>query len=850
MHSMKSGSPLSPPINRRQFITTAAVTAAAICASEPLSCLAAPPAGGDELSLNGEWEAAQAGTENWFGAQVPGCIHTDLMAAGKIPDPFYRNNVNGVQWVGETDWIYRRKFHVPGSLLNRDRVLLCCKGLDTLAAIKINGQDIGTADNMFRTWEFDVKSALTAGPNAIEVFLTSPMRLIKERDREKGLYHGVGGRSWVRKEPCSFGWDWAPVLATSGIWRDISLRTFNQARLENVRIGQDHSVKGRVNLRFDIEAQLVRRAPLQAAVRLSYQGQPLGRSNIALEDGAGSAVLTVVDPKLWWPAGMGEQPLYDIHVELINEDGQILDFTDKRIGLRILKLHERDGSSPLRFEVNGVPFFAKGANWIPSDSFAARVTGEKLRRYVADAAAVNMNMLRFWGGGYYEEDALYDACDEFGICVWLDFKFACASYPAFDDAFMDNVRQEARDNLRRLAHHPCIAVWCGNNEISYLVRDKWGNNFMSREGYDQLFKDLLGGQVTELAPDANYVTGSPDCGDVHYWDVWWGDKTFEAYRRLNGFMSEFGFQAFPEPKSVRAFTTEADRTSVTAPVMQCHERADTGIQRIHNMIGNYFRAPADFDRTLWLSQIVQGYGIKIGAEAWRRDTAKSTGCLFWQYNDCWPAISWASVDYYGRWKALHYLARHFYAPLLVSGLEHPQTGQVDIFVTSDRMQSTQGVLSWNVTDLKGRPLQGDSQNVAISPRATEKIKSIDLSQLCQGNGKDNILVWLELQEDGKAVSRNLVTFVRPKELNLVNPGIKLAFRAAGDGFMATLTAEKPALWAWLYSDDFDATYSDNFVHLRPDVPVEIQVHPARPVSTEEFAMSLKAFSLFDLCPAT
>ena len=826
------------------------MAAAAICASEPLSCLAGEGASKSQaLSLDGDWQVAKAGTKDWFPAKVPGCIHTDLMAAGKIADPFYRDNVNGDQWVGETNWVYRRSFHVPKAALKHDRVLLRCEGLDTLASIKINGQDVGTADNMFRTWEFDVKSALKAGKNSIEVLLTSPMPLIKERDGEKKLYNGVPGRSWVRKEPCSFGWDWAPVLATSGIWRNISIQTFDQARLDVVRVSQDHSTRGKVDLRIDVEAQLVRRAPVQAVVSVNYEDKPVAKSNIALRDGQGSVILSVSNPKLWWPAGMGAQPLYNVHVDLVNEDGRTLDSTDKRIGLRVLKLYEKTDSSPLHFEVNGVPFFAKGANWIPSDSFAARVTTEKLRRYVADAAAVNMNMLRFWGGGYYEEDALYDACDEMGICVWLDFKFACASYPAFDDSFMNNVRHEARDNLRRLAQHPCIAVWCGNNEITWLVRDKWGDNNMSREGYDRLFKDLLGDYVKELSPDANFVTGSPDCGDVHYWDVWWGDKTFEAYRKLNGFMSEFGFQSYPEPKSVRAFTAESDRTSVKSPVMECHERADTGLKRIENMIGNYFRPATDFDSTLWLSQIVQGYGIKTGAEAWRRDTANSTGCLFWQYNDCWPAISWASVDYYGRWKALHYMARHFYAPLLVSGLENSDTGAVEVFITSDRMESTKGTLSWNVTDLQGRSLQRDSETVEIPARNSQKIKTVDLSQQWQSRGKNNILVWLNLQVDGQVVSENLVTLVRPKELNLSDPGIKLAVRAAGDGFIATLTAGKPALWAWLHSDEMDATYSNNFFHLTPNAPVEIHVRPSQPMSQADFAKAIKVRSLFDICPA-
>ncbi len=302
---------------------------------------------------------------------------------------------------------------------------------------------------------------------------------------------------------------------------------------------------------------------------------------------------------------MGEQPLYAVEVKLLDAGGKVLDQSDRRIGLRTLNLLAPDGENPLRFEANGVPFFAKGANWIPADAFANRVTPEILRRYVADAVAVNMNTLRFWGGGYYEEDALYDACDEMGICVWLDFKFGCSSYPAFDDAFMENVRREACDNLRRLRHHPCIAVWCGNNEISLMTGADWSDTVMGRADYDKLFKDLLAQQVRELAPQANYVSGSPDCGDTHNWEVWHGNKPFDFYRNLTGFMSEFGFQSFPEPKTVRAYTNESDRDSVLSPMMKWHERNGDGkgCDKIYDTMMVYFQPPKNFEVALWLSQI-------------------------------------------------------------------------------------------------------------------------------------------------------------------------------------------------------------------------------------------------------
>ena len=310
---------------------------------------------------------------------------------------------------------------------------------------------------------------------------------------------------------------------------------------------------------------------------------------------------------------MGDQPLYHVQVDLLDEAGNILDTITKRIGLRTLGIVEAQDDQPLHFTVNGVDFFAKSANWIPADAFSNRVSPAQLRQYVADAVAVNMNMLRFWGGGYYEEDALYDACDEMGICVWVDFKFACASSPAFDAAFVENVRHEARDNLLRLRHHPCIAVWCGNNEISLLVKDDWSIMSMARDGYESLFKKALADEVKSYAPQASYVSGSPDCGDVHYWEVWWGMRTFEAYRELKGFMSEFGYQSYPEPRTVNSYTVAEDRLSTMTDIMKWHQRCPLGNDRIKNMTGNYFRTGKDFDSTLWVSQFVQAYGIKLPA---------------------------------------------------------------------------------------------------------------------------------------------------------------------------------------------------------------------------------------------
>ena len=841
-------------ITKREFLATTATAAVAAFGWEPLFSLARAAAipVPRRLSLDGDWQVSQAGKNDWIPATVPGGTYTDLLAAGKIPDPFYRDNEKSVQWVGDSDWIYKRTFDVPDDVLNNERVLLRCEGLDTLAQVTINGTTAGQADNMFRLWEFDVKPLLRAGQNSIEILFASPAAYIKSRDTDQAPDKWVKGRAWVRKEQCSYGWDWGPVLPGSGIWKSISLETFNQARLADILILQDHA-GGNVSLDVEINAEVTpaNTKPLKAVVSVLHHDKSVAKARVEIAGGQGHGRLKIKHPELWWPAGMGAQPLYTVHVELFDADGQTLDSMARRIGLRRLKAVLPEGDSPLHFEVNGIPFFAKGANWIPADSFPTRVTPEISRRFVADAAAVNMNMLRFWGGGYYEDDALFDACDELGICVWLDFKFACAAYPAFDDKFMENVKLEARDNLQRLRHHPCIAVWCGNNEISlsWWEGPTWGPNRMSTADYNKLFRDLLGSQVQTFAPEANYVTGSPDCGDTHYWDVWHGTKTFDAYRTLTGFMSEFGYQSFPELKTVLAFTNEADRASVVTPVMNWHQRSgvgDTvGNQEMLDMIRHYFNPPKDFETTLWLSQILQGYGIKIGAEYWRQTMPKSMGCVFWQYNDTWPGMSWSSVDYFGRWKALHYLARKFYAPVLVSGLENIPAGTVDIFVTNDCLTDRAGRLTWKVTDLDGSSLLEESADLEIPARQSQKVKTLPLQEAIQKVGANGLLTWLKLDIDGATVSENMVALALPRDLNLSDPKLTAVIAESPDGFAVTVKSEKPALWVWLGLENADAKFSDNFIHVTPDVARTILVRPAQKMDRDAFVSALRVRSLFD-----
>jgi beta-mannosidase len=839
---------MKPPLRSRAFALLLIV-----CFGHPIVAQ-----GVVSMNLGGTtWQVSKEGDSEVIAATVPGSIHTDLLAAKKIPDPYFGDNERKVQWVGEAAWTYRRSFDVSADLLAREHLLLRCEGLDTLATLRINGTEIGKTENMFRTYEFDVKKLLKPGANTIEVSFDSVLPYIRAKDKERHLpTWDLSGTAYIRKEPCNFGWDWGPRLITCGIWKNIALIAYDTARINDVLISQDHATSGKVGLNISVDANAKEGVPLTYKATVSLDGVEVGVSSGILQEGKGDAKITITHPKLWWPVGMGNHPLYTVKVELLDGQGRLLDTKTSRIGLRVMKVHQKTADSPMYLEVNGVKFFAKGANWIPADNFPNRIPKGRLRRYVEDAAACNMNTLRFWGGGHYEEDELLDACDELGVCLWIDFKFACSSYPAFDDAFLDNVRLEVRDNLKRLGSHPSIAVLCGNNEVMMLRDKEWSARKMGENDYYKLFRDVIGGEAKKAAPQIDYVTGSPDCGDDHFWKVWHGGAPFEAYRTAHGFMSEFGFQSFPDPKTVAAFTEPADRNSVYSGMILYHERSpnnaplrfDTvreGIDKIMKMIVLNFREPKDFESTIWLSQINQGYGIKLGAESWRREMPRSMGCVYWQYNDIWPSISWSSVDYFGRWKALQYMAARFYGPLLVSGVEDVKEGKVDLYVTSDRMSGCNGKVAWSVTDVTGKPIKSGSGEVEIAAHSSRRVQSIGLKDEIRQWGANNLIVWMTLDVDGKRESENMVTFVHPKELELMDPKLSADIEERQGKFVVTLKAEHPALWSWLDVDGVDARCSDNFMHVTKEKPVSITISPAQPMSKEAFAKALRIRSLFD-----
>ncbi|MFN8531121.1 MAG: glycoside hydrolase family 2 protein [Anaerolineae bacterium] len=826
------------------------------------------------FSLNGEWQLTHVGDPSAFPlgsitipASIPGCVHLDLMREGKIPDPLYRDNETDLLWIGETDWQYSRTFNVLPELLAQPNVRLVCKGLDTLATLTLNGMELGCTDNMYRTWEFDVKPMLRVGENTLVIRFDSALNYLRRRDREERQLPAwvasdkVHGGTWLRKEPCNFGWDWGPKVVTAGIWRDIELIGYS-ARLTDVHIRQQHQ-PGKVALSIGISAETNGNpgSTYTAEVRVWDGENSIVHANAAVSGGEAHCDLRIDQPKLWWIQGMGEQPLYRVEVRLVDANGQAIDRQEKRIGLRTLVLdrHADEWGESFQFVINGIPFFAKGANWIPADVFASRMTSDRYEILIKDAAEAHMNMLRVWGGGIYEHDDFYALCDQYGIAIWQDFMFACASYPGFDEAFCRNVAVEAAENVRRLRHHPCVALWCGNNELEQgLVGEEWTAKTMSWTDYSALFDRLLPEIIRQHDPDRAYWPSSPhnptgdryqhsnpESGDAHLWDVWHGKKPFEWYRTCyHRFVSEFGFQSFPEPTTMDAVTT-ADDHNITSYVMEYRQRSGIGNTTIMQYLLEWFRLPTGYERSLWLTQILHGMAMKYAVEHWRRNMPRTMGTLYWQLNDCWQAPSWASIDYHNQWKALHYMAKRFYAPILISGVERPENQSVELYLTNETGETQTGVVRWSVITTKGDLIDQGSFSATAPSRGCQFIQSVNVANALHTYGAHSLLVNLAFECNGAIVSENLVLFARPKHLTLAHPQLKTTVRALGEGrYEVQVESDYPALWVWISAKNLPLKCSDNFFNLMPGQVVTVVVEKGS-ADVVEFQNSLQVQSLVD-----
>ncbi len=839
------------------------------------------------ITLDGAWRLRRADQSRSFPARVPGCVHADLLRAGQLPPLAWRDNELAHRDLIAHDWVWERTFTAPPAALAAPRLRLRAEGLDTLATVEVNGRRVLTADNMFRTWEAEVGGLLRPGgeANRIRVRIASPLPAMAAGQRRRPLHEWncydprFAGRGHVRKQACSFGWDWGPVAPTSGIWRPIAIHAERDAVLRGVRIEQRHGRGGRVGLvvHADIEA-LDPAVPLALEVRVRLDG----RSVAAASGPPGRPLsLAIPDAQRWWPNGMGAQPLYEVDVVLL-AGGAERGCWSRRIGLRTVELRrtpDRWGER-FAFAVNGRPVFAKGANWIPNDVWPSEVAPATVRRLVADAAAAHMTMLRVWGGGVYEQEAFYDACDERGILVWQDCMFACGAYPA-DPAFVASVTAELRDQVRRLRHHACLGLWCGNNELEQGLVGDQGEGRMPWADYRRIFDEALPAVVAAEQPEAAWWPGSPHTphgdradfndprsGDAHCWDVWFGGKPFEAQRRwMHRFQSEFGFQSFPDPRTIATVTRPEERR-LNSRIMDFHQRSPAeGNKQIIRYLLDWLPLPGRFADQVCASQLVQALCIQIAAEHTRRHPRRMDGCLFWQLNDRWPAATWSAIDSAGRWKALQHLARRFFAPVLVSAVEDAARSRIEVHLSNHRPEDFSGEVRWRISDAAGRTLERGRFAALVGAQDGRRIGAIDCAawraregaELASGltiehrhapgalRADGDTLVWLQAREGRRLVSEQLVLWARPKHVRLrpapltwsVRPG-----RRSGT-FQVRIAARVPALWVRAELAGADADWSDNWFHLDGRRAKTILVAPHQPMALGRVRRAMRARSLAD-----
>jgi beta-mannosidase len=816
------------------------------------------------------------GFGDWIPATVPGCVHTDLLRAGKIPDPFAGTNEKGLQWIERTDWEYRSTFAVNAALLGRERIEAVFKGLDTFAEVSVNGARVLSADNMFRSWRVDLKPLVVAGTNTIVVRFRSPIAVAKPfYDRLGYTLPATNDQAkemvsmFARKAPYHYGWDWGPRFVTSGIWRPAAVEAWDGARLDDVQVFQRSLDDAQA--RLEVAAVVVAARAGRAQVTVGLPGGPtLGSVDKMLARGRNELRLEVVidKPERWWPNGLGAQRLYTLETSLVM-GGVSRGERQTRIGLRTLEVVNRHdaGGKSFTVVVNGAPVFMKGANWIPADSFVTRVTEEKYRSLLQSAASSNMNMLRVWGGGIYEDDRFYEICDELGLLVWQDFMFACSMYPG-DAPFLDNVRQEAIENVRRLRNHPSLALWAGNNEIE-AAWQQWGWTFKFHldkaaqttiwNDYKRIFHEILPRVVAAEDPGRFYTRSTPSAnedgvapgkmgwGDMHYWGVWHAEAPYEAYAaNISRFMSEYGFQSFPTLESVARYAPPSE-WRIDSPVMLSHQRHPRGNALVRTYMNRDFRVPKDFGAFLYLSQVLQANVIKFGAEAHRRRMPYNMGSLYWQLDDCWPVASWSSIDYYGRWKALQYAARRFFAPVLVSPVD--DNGTLRIYTVSDRRSDLPAHLTLRLVDLDGGADRWRfERDVTVKALASEPQFSAWKRDVLKGVDPSRVVLSAELTAGGVMISRNLLSFVKTRDLALPSPELSVAVTPHRISATLRITARRFARAVWLSTPEGEGSFSDNFFDLLPGETATVEWTPspgARPGAAARLSSVVHATTVRD-----
>jgi beta-mannosidase len=813
-----------------------------------------------EIELKSAWQMKCTTDTKWINAVVPGCVHSDLLRNKLIPDPYYRTNEKDLQWIDKKDWEYRTTFDVSDKVFKNDHVELVFKGLDTFAEVYMNNKKVLSTDNMFREWVVDVKKGIHKGNNNLRIVFLSPinqgLKLLKEygyvlqasNDQSiiGGLLKDEVVSPFVRKAPYHFGWDWGPRFVTSGIWQPAFVRAWNNYKITDLYIQQQSLTDQLAVLNAQIEIQSTKNQKVELEIstetilpvrQIAKLKKGLNMINIPFE---------IKNPKRWWTNGLGKQNLYKVNVKI--SANQTVDIKTTEIGLRTLKLIQKPDSAghSFYFELNGVPVFAKGENHIPNDMFADRLTHQVYDWEIETATKSNLNMLRVWGGGIYEDDYFYQLCDRNGILIWQDFMFAGALYPG-NKAFLNSIIMEACYQVKRLRNHPSIALWCGNNEIdtgwqNYDPKGGWGwkelyNEDQKRQiwsAYDTTFNHIFPDIVKSNLGQTPYWQSSPSSilpekyandtnknGDVHYWGVWWGKQPFEKFTtNIGRFMSEYGFQSFPELETVKKYSLPEDY-DIESEVMRSHQRSSIGNKTIINYMDMYYRKPANFEKFLYVGQVLQAYGIKFAMESHRRAMPYNMGSLVWQINDCWPVASGSSSDYFHRWKALQYEIKRSFEPIIIS--VYADGDKTTVKVISDKLKDFPGQILFKVSDFNGRILQTKTLPVLVKANAVTSVLSEETTKLTDNVNGNFITVSLK-NKNGFLVENNYF-FTQPKNMNLTKPNILSTVEENGSYWVITLKSDVLAKNLYLNFTGTEGLFSDNYFDLLPGIERKITFTP-------------------------
>lgn len=815
-----------------------------------------------------DWKFRNEINKNWMPATVPSCVYSSLIDGGHLNDPFYSNQELDCASIDEREWEFSSEFQIRSEFLEYDHVELVADGLDTLATITLNGHCVGNSENMFVGKRWEVRDKLCPGSNRIDIRFASATEYIKHNRVDftpvREFCDPVGNAVRIRKQPSQFGWDWAPRLVTAGIWRDLRLEAWSKNTIRGVQMIQSHS-DGRVRLKVSPELAVDDPSVIYRVECC------LGDSMVGDVNGLRDQLEFDIDsPSLWWPSGLGAQPLYDVKVSAETQDGRELGSVRKRIGLRTLVLERKadEWGESFQFVVNGVKIFAKGANWVPAHSFVSKLTRFDYERCLRAAKDVNMNCIRVWGGGIYESEDFYDLCDELGLMVWQDFMFACAIYPS-DKAFLDSVREEAVYQVNRLRHRACLALWCGNNEIAQLNMAHLIENEESMKGYLKIFHELIPEVLESYDPATSYWPSSEwrgefksghelgeRSGDTHFWDVWHARHPVEDYQKWAfRFCSEFGMQSYASPETNNTFCPQDDR-NLLGPSMEHHQKNSLGNQVILHYVSTRYRYPKNQDSLIYLSQLNQAHCIKVGVQHFRRLMPRCMGALYWQLNDCWPGTSWSSIEFGGRWKALHYEARRFFAPLLLTirleGAETVAIGNyrkntirnVSISTVCDAPIAQEGRIVWTLFHFDGTCIRNGDLWVRLGYGESVERCILDFSEEIKAFSRDDIYVRADLWVDGKIESEASEFLSPPRFCNLRNHPIEYDLMAYTPGSaMIRLVSDVFHHAVCVELRAIEHQVSDNFFDLHSDREKVIEFVFAPDLTEDRF---LKAFVISSL----